>query len=45
MKNKLGDKERLGHIIDYIQFIQKALKDVEKDKFNEDFILHTAVLK
>lgn len=45
MKNKLGDKERLGHIIDYIQFIQKALKNVEKDKFNEDFILHTAVLK
>lgn len=45
MRNKPGDKERLGHIIDYIEFIQKSLKNVEQEKFNEDFILHTAVLK
>ncbi len=45
MKNKLSDKERLMHIIDAINFINKALGNKEEKTFQEDFILHTAVVK
>lgn len=45
MKNKLSDKERLMHIIDAINYINKALSNKEERAFQEDFILHTAVVK
>ena len=45
MKNKPGDKERLGHVLDYIEFIEKSLNGVDQDEFNKNFILHTAVQK
>ena len=41
----MGDKERLGHIIDYAALIEKALIDVTEERFYEDFILNAAVLK
>ena len=45
MKNKIGDKERLGHVLDCIAFIEKSLSGINQDEFNENFILHTAVQK
>ncbi len=45
MKSKLGDKERLGHIPDSINFIVKALSDKTETDFQNDFILHTAITK
>ncbi len=43
MKSKIGDKERLGHVLDYSEFIEKSLAGVSQDEFNKNFILHTAV--
>ncbi len=45
MKNKYSDKERLGHIIDCIIFIDKALINVNFEEFENNFILNTAVCK
>ncbi|MBP6431888.1 MAG: DUF86 domain-containing protein [Ferruginibacter sp.] len=45
MKNKLSNKERLGHILDAIAFIERALISVDEDQFQNDFILYTAVVK
>lgn len=45
MKNKLGDKERLGHILDSIYFITKAVEGKNETEFQNDFILHTATTK
>jgi uncharacterized protein with HEPN domain len=45
MKNKLGNKERLGHIIDSINFIEQSMMNVSEEEFQRNFILHTAVQK
>jgi len=45
MKSKLGDFERLGHILDAINFIEKATFGKTESEFHQDFILHTAVVK
>jgi uncharacterized protein with HEPN domain len=45
MRNKIGDIERLGHILDSIDFINKAVDNKNELQFQEDFILHTAVIK
>ena len=45
MKNKLGDKERLGHVLDCVAFIEKSLNGISQDEFNKNFILHTAIQK
>ena len=45
MKSKPGNKERLGHILDSINFIEQAMKDVNQEQFDANFILHTAVVK
>ena len=45
MKSKPGNKERLGHILDSINFIEQAMKAVNQEHFNSNFILHTAVVK
>ena len=45
MKNKIGDKERLGHIPDSINFIEQSMQNVNEEEFQKNFILHTAVQK
>lgn len=45
MKKELGNKERLGHIIDACNYILDALKGVSEEEFAKNFILHTAVQK
>jgi uncharacterized protein with HEPN domain len=45
MKNKVGDKERLNHIIECINFIQKSLIGETQESFEKNYILHTAVVK
>lgn len=45
MRNNIGDKERLGHILERIDYIEKALAGKSREQFEEDFILHTAVVK
>ena len=45
MKSKLGDIERLSHILDAIEFIKRATLDKTESDFQQDFILHTAVIK
>jgi uncharacterized protein with HEPN domain len=45
MKGEMGDKERLGHILDAIEFINKAIGTKTETDFQADFILHTAILK
>jgi uncharacterized protein with HEPN domain len=44
-KTKPSDKQRLEQILDAIEFIEKATIDADFDKFEADFILHTAVIK
>ena len=44
-KTKPTDKQRFEHILDSIEFIEKATMGVDFEKFETDFILHTAVLK
>ena len=41
----MGDLERLGHILDSIDFIEKAMLNINEEEFYNDFILHTAVVK
>lgn len=43
--NKLSNKERLAHILDCIQLIEKSIVDVSENVFLENFILNTAVTK
>lgn len=43
MRSELGNKERLGHILDAAQLIQKALAEKAKAEFLSDFILQAAV--
>jgi len=45
MKSRLGDKDRLVHILECIEFIQKYVQDVTSDQFEKNFLLHTAVVK
>ena len=45
MRSKIGDKERLNHILESIDFIQIALIGVTQESFETNFILHTAVVK
>jgi uncharacterized protein with HEPN domain len=45
MKSKPGNKERLGHILDSIAFIERSLQNVSEEDFQINFILHTAVVK
>lgn len=45
MKDKIGNKARLLHILDAILYIQKALDDKNEESFFNDFILNTAVVK
>lgn len=39
----MGNKERLGHMLDSIELIQKALTGRTKKDFEEDFILKAAI--
>lgn len=43
MKNRLGDKIRLQHILDAIELIEKALKNKTWLDFEHDFILRAAI--
>lgn len=45
MKKELGNKERLGHIIDACNYILNSLQGVSEEDFAKNFILHTAVQK
>lgn len=45
MRSKIGDKERLNHILECIDFIQKSLDGITQSTFETNFILHTAVVK
>lgn len=45
MRNKIGNKERLGHILESIDYIQKSIAGVSVEEFEKNFILHTAVVK
>ena len=45
MKSKMGNKERLGHVLDAVNFIERAMHQVSEDEFKINFILHTAVVK
>ncbi len=43
MKNRLGDKVRLHHILDAIELIEKALNNKSQVDFQQDFILQAAI--
>jgi uncharacterized protein with HEPN domain len=45
MRNKIGDKDRLGHILESIDYIQKSIAGVSAEEFEVNFVLHTAVVK
>ena len=45
MRGEIADKERLGHIIDCIEEISKATKDVSKEDFCANHVLRIAVVK
>jgi uncharacterized protein with HEPN domain len=45
MKNELGNKARLHHILDAILYIQMALKNETEESFFNNFILNAAVVK
>jgi uncharacterized protein with HEPN domain len=45
MKGKIGNKERLGHILDCIQEIEMATVDVDYEKFIANHVLRIAVVK
>lgn len=44
-KTRPSDKQRLEHILDAIEFIEKATFGADFEKFENDFVLHTAVVK
>ena len=43
MRSELGDKERLGHILDATALIEKALLNKSREIFMEDYILQAAI--
>jgi uncharacterized protein with HEPN domain len=45
MRNKIGDRERLGHILDYSELIEKSLVGVSEKDFYSNFILQAALQK
>lgn len=45
MRNKFGDKERLGHILDSILEIESAVEGFEKDAFLANHVVRIAVVK
>jgi len=45
MRGEIGDRERLGHIIDCIEEILNATKGVSKEDFISNHILRIAVVK
>jgi uncharacterized protein with HEPN domain len=45
MKGGLGDKERLGHLLDAIRSIENFCKEVDEPTFRSDYMLQLAVVK
>ena len=45
MRGEIGDKERLGHILDCIREIADATNGVTKEAFEENHVLRIAVVK
>ncbi|MBS1486483.1 MAG: DUF86 domain-containing protein [Bacteroidetes bacterium] len=45
MRSKLGDKERLAHILDSIEFIEIFCKGVDEKSFRSNYMLQLAVVK
>jgi uncharacterized protein with HEPN domain len=45
MKGKLGDKERLGHLLDAIQSVENFCKEVNESSFRNNYMLQLAVVK
>ena len=45
MRGEIGDKERLCHIIDCIQEISDAIRNISKEDFINNHILRIAVVK
>lgn len=45
MKGGLGDKERLGHILDDIHSIENFCKGIDETAFRNDYMLQLAVVK
>jgi len=45
MRDKLGDKARLGHILESIEEIENAVKEVAYDDFLNNHVLRIAVVK
>ncbi len=43
MRNKLGDKQRIQHILDACKKIRLATENYDEDKFISDFIINAAV--
>ena len=44
-KTRPSDKQRLEHILDAIELVQRSTTGIGLEQFEADFILHTAVLK
>lgn len=45
MRSKIGDKERLGHILDSIEEIESAVEGFGKDTFLANHVVRIAVVK
>ncbi len=45
MRGKIGDKERLAHILDSIAEIEAAVKDLTKEEFLLNHVVRIAVVK
>lgn len=45
MRSKIGDKERLNHILDCISEIETAVKGVDATRFINNHVLRIAVVK
>lgn len=45
MKGGLGDKERLGHLLDAIQSIENFCREVDEPTFRGNYMLQLAVVK
>lgn len=45
MRGRLGDKERLGHLLDAIQSIENFCREVDEQAFRSDYMLQLAIVK
>ncbi len=45
MRGSIGDKERLGHILDAINSIQSFTTEITLEKFLDNYMLQLAVIK